>query len=156
MTATWTWRRWTALAGILASGAVACADPCATPENEEILARAAAEEGAIRTESGLVFRVLEPGHGPRPQANNRVQVHYEGRLPDGTVFDSSYKRGHPSEFGLSDVIPGWTEGLQLLEGGGKAKLTIPARLAYGRRGKKPDIPGCATLVFEVELLGIYD
>ena len=72
------------------------------------------------------------------------------------MFDSSYKRGHPSSFGLQDVIPGWREGLQLLEGGGKAKLTIPAHLAYGLAGKSPDIPPCATLIFDVELLGIYD
>lgn len=135
---------------------LACSDPCATPENEEILARAAAEPGAVRTESGLVFRQLRPGYGPRPEAHNRVRVHYEGRLADGTVFDSSIERGHPAEFELSGVIPGWTEGLQMLQGGGKAKLTIPASLAYGSKGKPPKIPPCATLVFEVELLGIYD
>ena len=135
---------------------IACGDPCTTPEEEEILVRAAAEEGAVRTESGLVFRGLHSGDGPRPTVDNRVQVHYEGRLVDGTVFDSSYKRGRPSTFNLTDVIPGWTEGLLLMNGGGKAKLTIPARLAYGRKGKKKTIPPCTTLVFEIELLGIYD
>ena len=134
----------------------ACADPCSDPDEKAILEQAAAEPGAIRTESGLIFLLTKPGPGPRPAADNRVQVHYAGRFPDGRVFDSSYKRGHPSSFGLQDVIPGWREGLQLLEGGGKAKLTIPAHLAYGLAGKSPDIPPCATLIFDVELLGIYD
>lgn len=138
------------------AGVLACSDPCATPETEQILARAAAEPGALRTESGLVFRLIRPGYGPKPEARNRVNVHYEGRLTDGTVFDSSIQRGHPAAFELTDVIPGWTEGLQLLEGGGKAELTIPASLAYGSEGKPPKIPPCAVLIFEVELLGIYD
>ncbi len=103
-----------------------------------------------------MFLLLEPGTGPHPAADNRVQVHYEGRLVDGTVFDSSYDRGHPSAFELADVIPGWTEGLQLLNGGGRAKLTIPPHLAYGRKGKSPKIARCAVLIFEVELFGIYD
>jgi len=145
------------LSGFVALALLAsCDDPCQTPENEEILSRAAAEEGAIRTESGLVFLQLRAGYGPKPEAHNRVKVHYEGRLADGAVFDSSIQRGRPAEFKLSGVIPGWVEGLQMLKGGGKAKLTIPAKLAYGRKGKKPKIPPCATLVFEVELLGIYD
>lgn len=143
-----------ALAALLAG---ACGDPCDTTENQEILDRAAAEEGAVRTESGLVYRELMAGYGPQPKAGNRVQVHYEGRLPDGTVFDSSYERGWPEEFKLSGVIPGWTEGLQRLRGGGKAKLTIPPGLAYGSKGAGGGkIPPCAVLVFEVELLGIYD
>ncbi|MBT3345206.1 MAG: FKBP-type peptidyl-prolyl cis-trans isomerase [Gemmatimonadetes bacterium] len=135
---------------------VGCSDPCATTEGEDALVRAAAVEGAIRTESGLVFLLLQEGSGPRPVAGNRVQVHYEGRLLDGTIFDSSYERGNPSSFGLDEVIPGWTEGLQMLEGGGKARLTIPPGLAYGKRGKRGKIEPCATLVFDVELLGIYD
>ena len=133
----------------------ACEDPCATPDNEAVLAAAAAEAGAIRTDSGLVFRELQPGYGPRPEARNRVQVHYEGRLADGTVFDSSIERGTPATFKLSGVIPGWTEGLQMLGGGGKAKLTIPPDLAYGTRAQGK-IPACSVLIFEVELLGIYD
>ena len=133
-----------------------CGDPCASPESEAILARAAAEEGAIRTESGLVFRQLQAGYGPLPTLANRVQVHYVGRFADGTEFDNSYKRRGPSSFQLDEVIPGWTEGLQLLNGGGKAKLTIPPGLAYGKKGKKGSIPPCTTLIFEVELLGIYD
>ncbi len=161
--ATWMWC-WTrravvpviiGLSAFVIGAASGCADPCATAGATEVLEQAAAEEGAIRTESGLVFRLLRQGEGPRPVLGNRVQVHYEGRLLDGTVFDSSYERGMPSSFGLSEVIPGWTQGLQMLNGGGKAKLTIPPDLAYGKRGKKGKIPSCATLVFEVELLGIY-
>jgi FKBP-type peptidyl-prolyl cis-trans isomerase len=135
---------------------VGCADPCASPKHDAVIAQAAAEEGAMQTESGLVFLLLKQGTGPKPTADNRVQVHYEGRLADGTVFDSSYKRGSPSAFELTDVIPGWTEGLQLLAGGGKARLTIPARLAYGKKGKKSKIPPCTPLIFDIELLGIYD
>ena len=143
------------LSAVVVPAGTGCADPCATAGATEVLVQAAAEEGAVRTESGLVFRLLRQGEGPRPVLGNRVQVHYEGRLMDGSVFDSSYDRGMPSSFGLSEVIPGWTEGLQMLNGGGKAKLTIPPDLAYGKRGKKGKIPSCATLVFEVELLGIY-
>jgi len=135
---------------------LACSDPCDTPEADQILSTAAAEPGAVRTESGLVFRLLRPGYGPKPEASNRVNVHYEGRLADGTVFDSSIERGQPAAFELTDVIPGWTEGLQMLQGGGKARLTIPASLAYGSKGKPPNIPPCSVLIFEVELLGIYD
>ncbi len=134
----------------------ACSDPCQSPENEAILAAAAAEEGAIRTDSGLVFRLLRPGTGPMPVVSNRVQVHYIGRFVDGTEFDNSYKRSGPSSFPLDRVIPGWIEGLQMLKGGGKVKLTVPAALAYGKEGKEDSIPSCTVLVFEVELLGIYD
>ena len=139
----------------LALLSLGCEDPCATEANEVLLEAAAAEEGAIRTESGLVFRELIRGTGPQPQVANTVQVHYEGRLPNGKVFDSSKRRG-PARFKLDEVIPGWTEGLQMLKGGGKAKLTIPASLAYGKKGKRGTIPPCTVLVFDVELLGIYD
>ena len=142
------------LAAVLAT---ACDDPCDTMENKKLLDRAAAEKGAVRTESGLVYRELKAGYGPQPKASNRVQVHYEGRLPDGTIFDSSYQRGTPAEFKLSGVIPGWTEGLQRLRGGGEAKLTVPPDLAYGRKGAGGGkIPPCSVLIFRVELLGIYD
>ena len=134
---------------------IACADPCTTPETEAVLQAASAEEGAVRTESGLVFLKLKKGYGPRPETDNRVQVHYSGRLPDGRVFDSSIERGRPASFPLSGVIAGWTEGLQMIDGGGKAKLTIPPHLAYGDKDT-PKIPGCSVLVFEVDLLGIYD
>lgn len=134
---------------------VACEDPCATAANQAVLAAAAAEEGTIRTESGLVFLELKQGYGPKPEPHNRVQVHYEGRFADGRVFDSSIERGRPSSFPLSGVIAGWTEGLQMLQGGGMAKLTIPPRLAYGD-DDTPTIPPCSVLIFEIELLGIYD
>ncbi len=140
----------------LAAQALACGEECTSPESEAILAAAAAEEGAVRTESGLVFLELTPGTGPKPEPGNRVSVHYEGRLADGTVFDSTNPHGRPRTFGLEQLIPGWTEGLLMMNGGGKAKLTIPAKLAYGRKGKKQKIPRCATLIFEIELMGIYD
>lgn len=134
---------------------IGCSDPCATVENEEIMAAAATEKGALRTGSGLVFRQLKTGTGPKPKPNHRVTVLYEGRLPDGTMFDAS-KPGRPAEFKLSGVIPGWVEGLQMLNGGGKAKLTVPADLAYGHKGRVGKIPPCSVLIFEVELLGIAD
>jgi FKBP-type peptidyl-prolyl cis-trans isomerase len=145
------------LGGVLAGGMVllGCADPCATPENEAILAAAAAESGTVVTESGLVFRELKAGVGPTPNTSDRVTVHYEGRLANGTVFDSSIKRGRTATFKLSGVIEGWTEGLQMLKGGGKAKLTVPPHLAYGSR-YRDKIPACSVLIFEIELFGITD
>ena len=109
------------------------------------------EEGAVQTDSGLVYLEVTAGEGDSPTVLSKVKVHYEGRLIDGTVFDSSYKRGAPLEFPLNGVIKGWTEGLQLMKPGGKAKLTIPSDLAYGDAGTGP-IPGKAVLVFDVELL----
>ena len=97
---------------------------------------------------------LEEGSGASPTAADTVEVHYEGTLVDGTVFDSSYARGQPISFPLGGVISGWTEGLQLMKTGGKAKLTIPYNLAYGERGSPPAIPPMATLIFTVELLEI--
>lgn len=148
--------RTTVVVSALAALLLACTEPCATPEEARLLQQAAAQEGAVQTESGLVFLELRAGSGPKPAVGNHVQVHYEGRLADGTVFDSSYERGVTAEFPLDRVIPGWTEGLQLMAGGGKARLTIPADLAYGRNGRPGTIPPCAPLIFEVELLGIYD
>jgi len=112
------------------------------------------EEGAVKTASGLVYRTLKPGNGPSPKATDVVKVHYHGTLPDGKVFDSSVQRGQPAEFPLNQVIPCWTEGVQRMKVGEKAKLVCPSEIAYGDRGAGPDIPPGATLVFEVELLEI--
>lgn len=118
------------------------------------LEKAARESGAVKTESGLVIRTTQPGTGPQPAATDRVKVHYEGRLTDGTVFDSSRKRGEPATFPLNGVIKCWTEGLGRMKVGEKAVLTCPSEIAYGDQGRPPQIPGGATLVFDVELLGI--
>jgi len=117
------------------------------------LDKAAAEPGAQKTASGLIYRELKPGTGVSPKATDTVKVHYRGTLTDGKEFDSSYD-GQPIEFPLNRVIRAWTEGVQMMKVGGKAQLVCPANLAYGERGAPPDIPGGATLVFEVELLGI--
>ena len=117
-------------------------------------AAAAKEDGAVVTDSGLVYKSLKEGTGASPKASDKVTVHYRGKLIDGTEFDSSYSRGAPSEFPLGGVIPCWTEGLQRMKIGGKAKLTCPANLAYGQRGINGVIPPSATLAFEVELIAI--
>ena len=114
---------------------------------------AAAEMGALRTPSGLVYRELASGTGTSPTANDTVRVHYRGMLVDGTVFDSSYDRNEPVAFRLGEVVPCWTEGVQRMKVGGKARLVCPSDLAYGDDGS-PGIPGGAALVFEVELVGI--
>jgi FKBP-type peptidyl-prolyl cis-trans isomerase FkpA len=118
------------------------------------LEKAAKEKGAQKTASGLVYTDLKVGTGPSPKATDKVKVHYRGTLTSGTEFDSSYKRGQPAEFPLNGVIPCWTEGVQKMKVGGKAKLVCPSSIAYGDRGSPPNIPGGATLVFEVELLSI--
>ena len=122
----------------------------------EFVARAAAQEGAVQTESGLVITVLEEGSGPSPKATDTVKVHYEGTLRDGTVFDSSRQRGEPAEFPLNRVIPCWTEGVQRMKVGGKSRLVCPSSIAYGDRGSPPRIPGGAALAFDVELLSISE
>jgi FKBP-type peptidyl-prolyl cis-trans isomerase len=114
----------------------------------------AKKAGVVTTASGLQIETLVEGKGDAPKATDTVRVHYTGTLIDGTKFDSSLDRGEPAEFPLSGVIPGWTEGLQLVKPGGKAKLVIPPDLGYGDRGAGPTIPPGATLVFEVELLEI--
>jgi FKBP-type peptidyl-prolyl cis-trans isomerase FkpA len=119
-----------------------------------VLEAAAKEPGAAVTPSGLIFRSLKDGAGASPAASDKVKVHYRGTFPDGREFDSSYKRGEPIEFPLSGVIPCWTEGVQRIKVGGKAKLTCPPQIAYGQRGAGGVIPPNATLQFEVELLGI--
>lgn len=128
--------------------------PLAAKAQTDPLKAAAAEAGASVTASGLVFRSLKDGSGPTPAATDTVRVHYRGTFPDGREFDSSYKRGQPTEFPLNRVIPCWTEGVQKIKVGGKAKLTCPAAIAYGERGAGGVIPPNATLQFEVELLGI--
>jgi len=112
------------------------------------------EPGAVKTPSGLIFRTLSPGDGPSPKATSVVKVHYEGTFIDGKVFDSSLQRGEPAEFPLSNVIRCWTEGLQRMKVGEKAKLICPPGIAYGDRGAPPDILPGTTLVFQVELLQI--
>ena len=121
---------------------------------DAVLAAAAKEPGATQTTSGLVYRALKDGTGAGPKATDMVKVHYRGTFPDGREFDSSYKRNEPTEFPLNQVIPCWTEGVQRMKIGGKAKLTCPPAIAYGARGAGSVIPPNATLVFEVELLGI--
>ena len=117
------------------------------------VAQAASEEGAVQTASGLVYQELVAGTGAHPGAADSVTVHYEGSFADGRVFDSSYKRNEPTTFMLSQVIPGWIEGLQLMKPGGKARLVIPGDLGYGPKGYG-NIPPNATLIFNVELLSI--
>jgi len=118
------------------------------------LAENGAKEGVITTESGLQYEVIVSGDGAKPTTADQVTVHYHGMLTDGTVFDSSVDRGQPATFGVTQVIKGWTEALQLMSVGDKWKLTIPSGLAYGDQGAGGMIGPGATLVFEVELLGI--
>ena len=118
------------------------------------LAENGAKEGVITTESGLQYEVITTGNGKKASAEDQVTVHYHGTLTDGTVFDSSVDRGEPAQFGVTQVIPGWTEALQLMSVGDKWKLTIPSSLAYGDKGAGGLIGPGETLVFEVELLKI--
>jgi FKBP-type peptidyl-prolyl cis-trans isomerase FkpA len=122
----------------------------------DFLAKAAAEPGATKTASGMVITQTQPGTGPSPTAADQVKVHYTGKLIDGKVFDSSVERGEPATFPLSGVIPCWTEGVQTMKVGGKAKFVCPANLAYGDRGSPPNIMPGSTLVFDVELLDIVN
>jgi len=126
----------------------------AKEEGEKFLAENAKREGVKVTPSGLQYEVLEATLGQKPKATDTVKVHYEGTLIDGTIFDSSYKRGESIEFPLNGVIKGWTEGLQLMSIGSKFKFFIPYQLAYGERGAGGSIPPYAALIFTVELLGI--
>jgi FKBP-type peptidyl-prolyl cis-trans isomerase len=123
-------------------------------EGELFLAKNKERKGVVTTPSGLQYEILTPGSGPKPKATDTVKVHYQGTLIDGSEFDSSYKRKEPVSFPLDRVIPGWTEGLQLMPVGAKYRFFIPSELAYGKRGAPPKIGGDATLQFEVELIEI--
>jgi FKBP-type peptidyl-prolyl cis-trans isomerase len=125
-----------------------------TDEGEKFLEENKEKEGVKTTESGLQYKIIKEGTGPSPKATDKVKVHYKGTLLDGTEFDSSHKRGQPAVFQADKVIKGWTEALQMMKVGGKWKLFIPPELAYGERGAGRDIGPNATLIFEVELLGI--
>lgn len=122
--------------------------------SKDFLAKAAAEKGAVKTDSGLIYVETKAGTGKSPAATDKVQVHYHGTLIDGSVFDSSVERGTPATFPLNGVIKCWTEGVQKMKEGGKAKLICPSDIAYGDRGSPPKIKPGATLVFEVELIKI--
>ena len=123
-------------------------------ENQAFLEENKKAAGVVVTDSGLQYEILTEGNGAKPTAESTVRVHYTGSLIDGTVFDSSVKRGTPAEFPVGGGIKGWTEALQLMPVGSKWRLTIPHNLAYGERGAGASIPPFATLVFEVELLDI--
>jgi FKBP-type peptidyl-prolyl cis-trans isomerase FkpA len=133
----------------------AAASGSAAAQPADALQRAAAAPGAVVTDSGLVFQSLKEGDGASPAATDVVKVHYRGTFTDGKEFDSSFKRGQPASFPLNRVIKCWTEGVQKIKVGGKARLTCPAAIAYGERGTPGGpIPPNAVLQFEVELLGI--
>lgn len=134
--------------------AAAEAGKAAKAAGEEFLAENAKKDGVVTLPSGLQYQVLKEGNGKKPSATDQVVCHYEGTLIDGTVFDSSYQRNQPATFGLNQVIPGWTEGVQLMQEGAKYRFFIPYKLAYGERGAGAQIPPFATLVFDVELIEV--
>ncbi len=151
--------RFLPLASTLLSALVlaACGPTGAPPPAATSAAPAAAPAAAgarVTTPSGIVFEQLQGGSGASPKATDTVKVHYRGTFPDGREFDSSYKRGEPTSFPLNRVIPCWTEAVQMMKPGGKARITCPPQLAYGERGAGGVIPPNATLVFEIELLSI--
>ncbi len=123
-------------------------------KEKPFLDKAAAAKGAVRKPSGLIYTEVKAGTGPAPKATDKVKVHYQGTLTDGSIFDSSIQRKEPTTIALNQVIPCWSEGVQLMKVGGKAKLVCPSDLAYGDGGAAPKIKPGATLVFEVELLEI--
>lgn len=122
--------------------------------NKQFLAENAKREGVVVTDTGLQYKVIESGSGASPKANSQVTVHYEGKLTSGQVFDSSLQRGEPATFGVSQVIPGWTQALLRMKVGDKWQLVIPPELAYGERGSPPVIGPNEVLVFQVELLEV--
>jgi len=139
----------------LAQQRAAAASEGIKKKGQEFADNVAKEKGATKTESGIVIRTITPGSGASPTAADVVKVHYEGKLIDGTVFDSSIKRGEPAEFPLTGVVPCWTEALQKMKKGEKAQVVCPSAVAYGDRGAPPDIPPGATLSFEIELLDFH-
>lgn len=134
--------------------AAAEAGKAARKAGEDFLAENAKKDGVVVLKSGLQYTVLKEGEGKQPKATDKVRCHYEGTLIDGTVFDSSYKRGEPAVFGLNQVISGWTEGVQLMKEGAKYRFFIPFQLAYGERGAGASIPPYAALIFDVELIAV--
>ena len=134
--------------------AAAEAGKAAKEAGETFLAENGKKEGVVTLPSGLQYQVLKEGNGKKPSATDQVVCHYEGTLIDGTIFDSSYKRNEPATFGLNQVIPGWTEGVQLMQEGAKYRFFIPYKLAYGERGAGAQIPPFAALVFDVELIEV--
>lgn len=122
--------------------------------SSEFMSGKKADGSYQETASGILYKVEREGNGAKPAATDRVRVHYEGKLSDGSVFDSSYQRGEPAEFALNQVIPGWTEGLQLMSEGSIYELVIPYQLAYGERGMRGAIPPCSDLTFKVELIKV--
>ena len=136
------------------NAAKAAAGKAAKEEGAKFLAENAKKEGVIVTKSGLQYEVLTEGTGKQPKATDTVRCHYEGRLLDGSIFDSSYKRNAPADFGLQQVIAGWTEGVQLMSEGAKFRFYIPYMLAYGEGGAGASIPPFATLIFDVELIKV--
>ncbi len=136
------------------NAAAAEAGKAARQEGEKFLAENAKKPGIHVTSSGLQYEILTEGTGKQPKANDTVRCHYEGTLLDGTVFDSSYLRDEPCDFGLNQVIRGWTEGVQLMKEGAKFRFFIPYNLAYGERGAGSDIPPYAALIFVVELIKV--
>lgn len=142
------------IVGVLVWAGTQRAIDAARPSDYVYLTKHKRKPGVKTTASGLQYEVLTEGTGPLPTAADTVAVHYEGRLLDGTVFDSSIARGQPAAFPLANVIPGWTEGVQLMHTGSKYRFTVPPALGYGSRGAGGVIPPNAVLVFEIELLGI--
>jgi FKBP-type peptidyl-prolyl cis-trans isomerase FkpA len=140
------------LASVLATSALAQSQDEAKSSSKKV--GKSSDKGAITTPSGLVYTELKGGTGPSPKVTDRVTVNYRGTFTDGKEFDSSYKRNQPATFPLNGVIKCWTEGLQKMKVGGKAKLVCHSSIAYGDQGRPPLIPGGATLNFEVELLAI--
>jgi FKBP-type peptidyl-prolyl cis-trans isomerase FkpA len=143
------------------AGVAACTPPSSPPASRAPAAASSVPNiGAltgtakVTTASGIVFESMQTGSGPSPKATDTVKVHYRGTFPDGREFDSSYKRGEPTTFPLNRVIPCWTEAVQMMKPGGKARITCPPGVAYGERGAGGVIPPNATLVFEIELISI--